>query len=174
MPYTTPTTITTGQLVTASLMNNEWVNNIAFLANPPACRVYHNANQSVANGAVAYLSFNSERYDTDSMHNTVTNNGRITFNTAGLYHVFAQIVFASNVTGVRAIEIRRNGGNNIILNTVQATSAFNTRMGISTIWKFAAADYIECGVFQNSGGALNAEFNADYSPEFGATWIGLG
>ena len=36
----------------------------------PGARVYHNANQSISNTTVTALAFNSERWDTDTIHDT--------------------------------------------------------------------------------------------------------
>lgn len=178
MPYTTPHTIAAAELVTVATMNNEWGGNIAFLANPPACRVYHNTTQSISDALEATVIFNSERYDTNTMHDTVTNNSRITLNTAGIYQVgfsgnFPTLITYSNVY----CTIRLNGSTNIAL--VQLTpTTFNAAefLNVNTTYKFAAADYIEARVYQDNTAntAQNLQNNGNYSPEFWATWIGLG
>ena len=43
-----------------------------------SCKVGHNSNQIIANGVNTTLNFDIEDYDTDTMHDTVTNNERIT------------------------------------------------------------------------------------------------
>lgn len=40
--------------------------------------VYNSSNQSIAHGSEVTLNFDSEDYDTDSIHDTVTNNSRLT------------------------------------------------------------------------------------------------
>lgn len=143
--------------------------------NPPACRVYNNANISITTSGVAQaLTFNSERYDTDSMHSTSADTGRITFNTAGLYHVFATIEFASNATGYRQAYLRVNGTTVIAASSCPAATSLGTELMLSCVWKFAAADYVEVFVAQLSGGALNVAGASAFSPEFGATWVGVG
>lgn len=178
MGYSAPTTITTGQLVTASLMNTDWGGNIAFLANPPACRVYHNTTQAITNITETTLAFNSERFDTSAMHDTVTNNSRITMNTAGLYLVSLSFELASAadyryVMGV----IRMNGNWNIALNSSMDNAvAVSPRMTFSTVYKFAAADYVEGRVYFDRTGlaAANVLSNGAWSPELSAVWVGLG
>src|SRR5262245_7924090 len=102
MGYTTPTTHSTGDLITASIWNTDLVDNIKFLANPPACRVY---NSDDSNGVVDQtdlaVSFDSERFDTDNMHSTSSNKSRITFNTAGVYVVTFTGMLPSDTTYVR-------------------------------------------------------------------------
>lgn len=176
MPFTVPHTIVAGELVTTTTMNNEWGGNVSFLANPPACRVFNSAVIGLTSGTPAALTFDSERYDTDgTMHSTASLTGRITFNTAGLYLVIADVSFTSNATGVRAVDLRVNGATFISSVLVPAASGDSTRIVNSTVWKFAAADYVEVMAYQNSGTTpLNILVTANYSPEFSATWIGLG
>jgi hypothetical protein len=177
MAYTPPTTRTTGDLVTAATWNADLVDNIRFLASPPACRVWNNANQSIPNNVLTALLFNSERYDTDSMHSTVTNTSRITFTTAGVYVVFAHLNIASNATGKRSAGFRLNGGTFIGELTVPPVSGADTNLSPCTTYKFAAGDYVECYVNQTSGVALNVVALGDpyrHTFEFGATWVGLG
>lgn len=174
MGYTAPHTIATGELVTIGTMNTEWGGNAAFLANPPACRVYHNANQSIPTGVLTALAFNSERYDTDTMHSTVTANGRITFKTAGLFMFGANLEWATDSTSFRFAVIRLNG-TTVVSNILGPPAA-----GVATVqamvgtYKFAINDYIEVLAQQNSAGAINVSAIANSSPEFWATWIGLG
>lgn len=179
MAYTTPTTRSTGHLVTAAEWNTDLVENIKFLANPPACRVCHNANQSVGDGAAITVAFNQERFDTDSMHSTSVNNNRITFNTAGLYLVsfVGHLASAADYVSVWA-GIRLNGATPIV-EQFQGTLADNATpyaINISTVYKFAAADWIEVRFYQNNSAsaARNLLVTANTSPEFSATWIGRG
>lgn len=175
MAYTVPTTRATGNLITAAMWNTDLVENIKFLANPPACRVFHSVNQSIANNADAVLAFNSERFDTAAMHDTVTNNSRITIPVAGLYLCQLNVSWAPNATGARVAHIRVNGAT-IISSVVEqaASTGVATRQFTGCTYKFVAGDYIEAIVFQNSGGALNAETFGNLSPEFSATWVGIG
>ena len=178
MPYTTPSTITTGQLVTPTIMNNEWGGNVSFLANPPACRVTHNAAQSVTNNVVLWLAFNTETYDTDSMHDTVTNNSRITIKTAGIYVVTFNVVLGTdNDYGLIEAIIRLNGTAVIANNGIGTltSTADSPPLSVATQYKFAVNDYIEAGVYQvNTSAAANNALSQSSSPLFAATWIGFG
>lgn len=153
---------------------DELVDALNFLANRPSCRVYNSAAISCANGAETFLTFNSERWDTDSMHSTGSLTGRITINTAGLYVVTANLDIAPSATGDRYVAIRVNGATVIGYDSRRAPAVQGCLFVLSTLYRFAVADYIEVGVYQDSGGALNARAGTAYSPEFGATWIGRG
>jgi len=176
MGYTAPTTRSTGNLITASIWNTDLVNNILFLANPPACRVYHNTTQSATSAVALTLAMNSERYDTDNMHDLVTNNSRITMNTAGLYLVTAHAAFAANATGQRDLYLQVNASTYIAMATTPSIGAGGeTFLSVSSVFKFAATDYVIARVFQNSGGALNVNGTSlAYGCEMSATWVGSG
>lgn len=175
MPYSAPTTVTTGQLVTASLMNTDWGGNITFLANPPSCRVFNNAVINLATSGVGVaLTFNSERWDTDTIHDTVTNTDRLTCKTAGLYAIYASVEFAVNATGNRQVFIELNGATAIAAHSQLATSTIGTQITVKTIYKLAVNDYVRCIARQDSTAALNVSAFGNYSPEFGMTWVGLG
>jgi hypothetical protein len=175
MAYSSPATV-----VTATTITSTWGNSVKaatdYLANPPACRVYHSTTQSAANATATTLSFNSERYDTNTMHDTVTNNSRITMTTAGLYLVTAHVAFAANATGQRDLYLQVNATTYIAMHTNPTIGAGGeTFLSVATVFKFAASDYIIARVFQNSGGALNVNGSSlAYGCEMSATWVGLG
>ena len=137
------------------------------------CRVYNSSNISINNNTATALTFDSERYDTDTMHSTSSNTGRITIKTAGKYIIGATVEFAVNGTNIRQIYPQVNGSTIIAVQSAPATSGTNqTRMVFNTIYSFAVNDYIELIAYQNSGGSLNVTVNGNYSPEFYAQKIG--
>ena len=176
MPYTSPADVVTGTTISSA-----WGDSVKaatdYLANPPACRVFHNAAQSVTDNSQLILAFNSERYDTDSMHSTVTNNSRITINTAGLYVVTAHVEFGAGTYDFASVAIRLNGATFIAIHDAPSTSGiYGNSRSVSTVYKFGANDYVEVRVFQDNAAAAarNVNVAGNYSPEFAATWIGLG
>jgi len=137
---------------------------------PPLCRVYKAATQSINNNTVTTLTFDSERFDTDSMHESVTNPTRITIPLAGVYAVTVYGDFAPNATGSRILYVYLNGAGSAMVGGIRAQNAV-AQAGVDTYdsfamppTKFAAGDYIEAKCYQNSGGALAiaAEFSAAY------------
>lgn len=172
MPYTSLTTVASGDTIDPA-WGNLVDTNLDFLANPPACRVYNNAAFShSSSGSAMVVTFNSERYDTDTMHSTSADTGRITFNTAGLYLVEGGVQWDANATGVRYLGIRLNGAT--FLRLTQENAVNDLGQVISTVYKFAATNYVELVAFQNSGATRTIVAAGNYSPEFSATWVGLG
>ena len=140
---------------------------------PPAARVYHSVAQSIPRATTTALAFNSERFDTDAIHDTVTNNSRLTCETAGKYFISANVVFAPNTTGIRWTGIRLNGGNLIAQQCgPPAAAGAGTVQNLSTVYGLAVNDYVETVVYQDSDGALGVQRVADYSPEFMMVRVG--
>jgi hypothetical protein len=149
---------------------------LASLPTIPMVRVRHNANQSLADSTLTVLAFNTETFDTDTMHDTVTNNSRITINTAGRYFVFGSVQFAPNATGYRRVDIWLNGvltGTALVVWLGANAGGVASTVGMAfTLYTFAVNDYIELAAVQASGGALNAETSGVYGPSFGAYRVG--
>lgn len=139
-----------------------------------ACRVYNDAAFTHnSTGNYLAITFNSERSDQYGMHSTSTNTSRITVPIAGWYYVWGCLRFDANATGIRRIAIRFGGSTYIALHSNNAPEAVNTaELSISTIYYFAASDYIELAAFQSSGGNLDILATANYSPEFAVMRLG--
>lgn len=172
MAWTTPRTFVTGELLTAGIFNSDHRDNLNFLANPPGARVYNSVAISIATGTSTVLTFDSERYDNDAIHDTVTNSGRLTCKTAGRYSITGHVDWAANGTGHRVCSIRLNGTTNIASDGKPASAA-STRHAVPALYSLAVNDYVELLVFQDTGGALNVNATAAMSPEFAMQWVGF-
>lgn len=146
--------------------------------NPPACRVFHSVTQSIPDAIDTSLVFDSESYDTDSMHSTSVNTGRITINTAGLYIIsFAGGIAAAGDYSNVYCNIRLNGTTQIIPGSVIGTLTDSTNHGYciaSGVYKLSVGDFITVDFHQDN--TANAARNLQASPlnHFSATWIGVG
>ena len=167
MAYTSPTTRSTNDLITAAIWNADMVENIKWLYNGnPGCRVYHNTTQSMTGSSDNTVLFNTERYDTDTMHSTVSNTGRITVTTAGTYMFHAQIDWAT-APGSNVMFLRLNGATKVA--SVNWTGSSDT-CEITTIYAMVATDYMELLVNPATTQTINS--TANYSPEFMAHRLG--
>ena len=130
-----------------------------------SCRAEHSAAQSIPNGAWATLSFSSEAWDTNNIHDNATNNSRLTCKVAGYYLVIGFCQWVSNSTGRRLIRIQKNG-TTTMFQAEPTISADNTYapMAITGFLYLAVNDYIELQVFQTSGAALDTLYNAGDIP----------
>lgn len=135
----------------------------------PAVRVYNDAaiDPAVANWVT--LTFNSERFDTDGMHSTVTNTGRLTVptNGDGLYMIGGNIKIGVG-SGDKGLRILLNGATAIAESYGNKTSDSGDSIAITTLYSLAATDYVELQVYVESD--LNVTVSANVSPEFWAIW----
>lgn len=134
-----------------------------------AARVYNSANISVANATTTALTFNSEHWDDGGLHSTSGNTDRLTAPIDGWYLIYGRVEFAANSTGIRAISFRVGATPDIyeVEQKIACTAPDLTLVGACCLVRLAAGDYVKMFAYQTSGGALNANFSAQYSPEFG-------
>jgi len=130
-------------------------------------------NQSVTNATYTAITFDGEDYDTNTFHDNSTNNSRITIPSgkAGKYLVTANLIFESNPTGLRIINIYKNGsatGDK----SIAAVSGFNMALATSIVMDLAVGDYIQAFVYQSSGGNLTLNRTAVFGTTFQATYLG--
>lgn len=138
------------------------------LSNPPCVQAYRTTPQSITNNTLTTLSFNTEMYDTDTMHDNTTNPERITFTTAGIYIVTLNCTWKKNTTGDRIAQIRK-GGTDILAYESKDAGGADLFVGHSITIEdtFSAGNYVEARVQQTSGAALNIIADS-YSPTFSA------
>jgi hypothetical protein len=139
------------------------------------CRVYANADKTISNSTVTVDDFAAEDFDTNSFHDNVTNNSRITIPTgkSGKYLVQTCSAYASNGTGTRQSYIYKNGSN--ILYFEGATGIGNRSDNNSVVLDLAAGDYLQFYTHQNSGGNLTLFGNGSFgstTTSFGVTYLG--
>ena len=134
-------------------------------------RVYHDANQTIASATNTILAFNSERFDTDTIHDTVTNNSRLTCKTAGKYLIIGSIKWQSTSAGnYRRTQIYLNGATSIAEANIGPENEW--QITVSCIYDLAVNDYVEIRVIQDSGVSLTVNSVANSSPEFMIQRIG--
>jgi hypothetical protein len=140
----------------------------------PAVRVTHSANQTIATGTLTNLAFDIEQFDTQTLHDTVTNNSRLTAPVAGIYHIGAGVRWASNATARREVQLRINGSTIIATSIVEPVSeaGVTTDQSVETSYALAAGDYVEVRVRQVSGGDLVAVAGSPVFPRFFMSYLG--
>lgn len=132
-------------------------------------RVYNDADLTISTSSSTELTFNSERYDDNDYHSTVSNTGRLVAPEAGRYSAGVNVAWASNSTGYRMLIIQLNGSTIIGQESRNAVSGQITYQSLTGIeYDLAEDDYLTVLAFQNSGGNLNISSLANRSPEF---WI---
>jgi len=130
-------------------------------------RVKNNANISINDSTQTTLTFNTELWDTDTIHDTGSNTERLTCKTAGKYLIVLNLAWAGDVDGYRIAQINLNAGATPICYSVQI-SAGTGWLGqiVTTIWDLDVDDYVVADVYHTAGAALNVLHVANMSPEF--------
>ena len=129
-------------------------------------RVNETAAQSISNNTLTVVTFSVERWDTDTIHSTVSNTGRLTATTAGKYVICGNLSMAANATGVRDMIIQLNGVTQIMESRLTNLANSAQYLEGCTLYNLAATNYVEMLIYQNSGGALNTSIDANNVPEF--------
>lgn len=165
----TPPTFVAGQVLTASQCN-QLVTCLNFWTSPPRALASKSTNQSLSNNTLTLITWDVETYDTDGMHDTVTNNSRVYAKTAGYFAISGAVQFNTNATGVRIAQVRLNaagsstGGTLLYDLTYSANSGYPTTVVIpSFTYALAVDDYVEVFAQQTSGGALNVNSGSNNS-----------
>lgn len=139
-------------------------------------RVYNSGNLTITTATLTPLTFNSELYDTDTIHDTGSNTGRLTCNTAGKYHIFGHVQWANDTTGVRLIAIRLGGSTYIAIQSQMTVAANaldnNCYQSINTIYDLAGTNYVELVVGHSKGSNLDVLASNHFGIEFGMQRVG--
>jgi hypothetical protein len=139
-------------------------------------RVYNSGNVALSTAAETEITFNSERYDTDAFHSTVTNTGRATIPSgkAGKYGVGFN-VRVTNTPGdpcYALIQHVTSGGSATVIALQYIPNNGNIpSANVYTEWDAAVGDYFRCFVYAQTA-SKNATANSGYSPEFYGHLIG--
>ena len=132
--------------------------------------VYNSLSFSVANNTTTAVTFNSEGFDTDSIHSTSTNPSRLTV-PSGVTKVklITAGEFAANNSGNRLIYIDKNNlpfEYSPFYREASPDGTLPTTFNLSTpVIPVSGGDYFELKVYQNSGGSLNISSNVWFSME---------
>ncbi len=129
------------------------------------------SNQTIANNTRTIMLFNTEEFDTDTIHDNSSSSGRLTAKLAGKYIATCSIRWASNSTGGRLATIKKNGTTNVSEHSQYNLSGNHLLLtGSPVIVSMAVNDYIEVEVFQDSGGDLDVVL--DDRTQFAMAYIG--
>jgi hypothetical protein len=144
------------------------------IASLPKVRAANPGSQTANAFAKVVLSFPTETYDTDNMHDNVTNPTRLTVKTAGVYRIAATVPISGPQNGGwRMIEFRKNGGTIIggivYAGSPQADFGLGDMVSATVTDSFAVGDYVEVifsqnNQFNNLVDAFRPSATMDYVP----------
>lgn len=170
-----PTAPTFVDGLTSASQWNQVRDSINFALNPPIAKLRQATAQSIPNNTFTTLTFDAEDLDSVDGHDLVTNNSRYTAVYPGWHMISGGCTFAANATGRRLVRPQVNGtavsgslagmpGNASIIGLTTRTMPVYLNVG----------DYVEMGVYQDSGAALNTFVtNTEYQPSMAVQWVSI-
>lgn len=169
MAWTAPRTWVTGEVVTASMLNEQIRDNMAYMPAGPSVSVKRSTNQSIASSAsFAAVTFDVEEEDTHAMWSAGTPTRIICpsgFN--GLYLAIFHAGISVNATGQRGVRLQCTGFT-VAQQPEIVTAAHATLdwyMVLAALLRMKGGDYFEPSCLQNSGVALNILGNSKPVPQ---------
>jgi hypothetical protein len=138
----------------------------------PAVRAQNTADEIIPDdGAEHVVTFNGELYDTQGLHSTTTNTSLLTAPVSGVYTVSAYVLWASNSTGRRNLNIKTSSAIATVASTVAGAPGGSTGQNATTQLRLTAGESVSAHVRQQSGGDLNVSGSSEGSPSFQMTWV---
>ncbi|MEU5043142.1 hypothetical protein [Streptomyces griseorubiginosus] len=182
MPRTVPVSLTEvpGNFITSAWQNAQVKALNDFLAGSgtngvPRFKGYASTGQSIATGSASdvAVTLDTEDYDSDNGHSTVTNSSRYTVQVAGVYLIMATASFPTNSTGNRKLGININGTNargGVFQGPAMASNSWSACVSVEQA--LVVGDYIEMAVWQTSGGPLSLNAGGGgFGPTLMCHWI---
>jgi hypothetical protein len=147
---------------------------LAFLMDRPIFRGRQTVAQTLTTATFAAVTMTAEDVDTHGGHSTSSNTSRYVAPEDGWYECSGGVGFASNATGFRACEWRKNGtalaGSDARAPAVAAGSSSSVAARTILV-SLSAGDYVELFAFQNSGGDLGTSVVADVESAVNVEWV---
>ena len=166
--YTAAGTVTAGDVYTASA-HNIIVTDVNNLIVPPACLVGASATLNIPNSTWTGVTFVTERFDTDALHDNSVNPSRFTITTPGIYQISAYVTWSGSVGGnQRDLALRVNGSTYAAFSRGPITAGSGGLTNLSVAWDLDAGDYFEIAANQDSG--ITMTVSADRMAS--VCWIG--
>lgn len=141
-------------------------------SNVTRARIRQTSVQSIPNGAWTAVTMDTTDFDSDGLHSPSTNS-RFVIQQSGTYALTGMLNIGTNATGERGASIFKNGAvaANRLAEVLQAATpaAFDTIIPIATgPVQLVAGDYVELFAYQNSGSAVNTDFDGGFG-----SWLGI-
>lgn len=142
--------------------------NQEFFIDPPACSAFNSGSQSVPDSTLTVLTADSENFDTDGMHSTVSSTSRITAQTAGRYLIISAVSFDLSGTGIRRTQYLVNGVTTVsgAITTPNVGGGFSAGIVNVRMLILDVGDFVEVRAAHTDGSPLDV-----FLREFGATFI---
>lgn len=123
-----------------------------------AARVWRSTTQTLTTAVAAAVSFDTDEFnDGSAFHSTASNTSRLTAPATGRYRITAEIDFSPSATGIRQLQLVKNGATVLGSATANGLSdgVTSTKVEVhSGMIALTSGDYVEVQALQTSGGNL--------------------
>src|SRR5882672_4256033 len=112
-------------------------------------RVTTSTDQALATNTWTLLSFSTESFDTNDLHDNTTNNNRLVVKTAGKYVVGGEVFMGATAGSQVGVAIIKNGA--WLADNRVAPQGFGNRHTVVTLVDMAVNDYVQLAIYHDSG-----------------------
>ena len=128
------------------------------LSNTPSFYATQDSSQSISNGTVTVIQFNTKSLDTDNCYDNSTY--RFTPTTSGYYYVFMHSGFDTD-TDFNTVEMQMYKNNSTQIAGGIVRNENRNNISISAIVQLnGSTDYVDARAYQASGGSLTLRYTA--------------
>lgn len=136
------------------------------ISTPESAKLTQSAgSKSIPNNAVTTLPVDTIAFN-NMMDTSITNTIKVKLD--GRYLIGAHVRWATSAVGRRVVQFQRNGTTLISVASMAPIAGVQTDQGSVTMENLTVGDTLIVQVYQDSGGALNIETGASFSPLF---WV---
>lgn len=166
MPYVDLDTIhnpATGTVAPAA-WGDQIRDNLEFHQDPPTCSVQHSATPNLVDNTTTTLAADTENFDNDAMHSPVTNNSRLTIQTAGRYLFIATVRFdaaSGSGAGIRRVSLLLDGTTSFGGMQIVGATGNPIRIQATRSLVLAAGQFVEVTALANPGGGQTTPVHLD-------------
>jgi len=140
--------------------------NIAPYLYNEGAKVWHNASQSIPNTTWTILAFNSEIWDTDTIHSNTVNNSRLTCKTAGKYLVWMGITITTTAAGKSIFDRFLKNGAAAGTTGADTCALWETPRENAIVEDLDVGDFMQLDMYHNVGIAVPVPSLAGLRPWF--------
>jgi hypothetical protein len=147
-------------VVLTSTMTHSWAQTLAFLLQPPACRVLTNAATATTAGVQLIVPFAAETLDVvqasdTPMHSTTTNNDKVYIRTPGRYDISLDAFVSGAAGGLNAV-VLKNGTQ--VTGEAQWLTGNDRSATLTDTLQCAVGDYLQVGITTPSAASLSTSW----------------
>lgn len=160
---------------------NTWTTNASTFSAQMAyqsisARAYNSGSIAFADDTWTIATLDTESFDTNALHSTSANTGRMTAGRAGIYSIIGNARFDNgNANGVIGLRLLLNGATPIAINYFESSGgqgSVDPALVVATLYKLALNDYVEMQGFIDDGNGGSMVTDGVQGIHLSIAWVG--